>query len=54
MKQVARTKWGVYKGNEEMEIISSNHVSVEEVEENKEVPQLEDAQEAPTSFKKGN
>ena len=31
------------EGNEEMEIISSNHVSIEEVEEDKEVPQLEDA-----------
>ena len=30
--------------NEEMEILSSNHVSVEEVEEDEEVPQREDAQ----------
>ena len=34
-----------------MEILSSNHVSVEEVEE---VPQLEDAQEAPASFEEEN
>ena len=37
------------KRNEE--IFSSNHVSVEKDEE---WPQLEDAQEAPTSFEKGN
>ena len=40
--------------NEEMEILSSNHVSVEEVGEDKEVPQLEDAQEALVSFEEGN
>ena len=42
------------EGNEEMEIFSSNHVFVEEVEEDEEVPQLEDAQEAPASFEEGN
>ena len=42
------------EGNEEREIFSSNHVSVEEVEEDEEVPQLEDAQEAPASFEEGN
>ena len=34
-----------------MEILSSNHVSVEEVEE---VPQLEDTQETSASFEEGN
>ena len=42
------------KGNEEIEILSSNHIFVEEVEEDEEVPQLEDAQEAPASFEEGN
>ena len=37
--------------NEKMEVFSSNHVSIEEKEE---VPQLEDAQEAPTTFEEGN
>ena len=37
-RQALKDEW-----NEEMEIISSNHVSIEEVEEDKEVPQLEDA-----------
>ena len=37
-----------------MEIISSNHVSIEEVEKDEKVPHLEDAQKAPASFKKGN
>ena len=39
------------EGNAKMKIISSNHISVEKVEE---VPQLEDAQEAPASFEEGN
>ncbi|XWS35009.1 hypothetical protein CRYUN_Cryun21dG0088400 [Craigia yunnanensis] len=39
------------EGNEEMKIFSSNHVSIKEDEE---VPQLEDAQEAPTSFEERN
>ena len=39
------------EGNEEIEILSSNHVSIEEVDE---VPQLEDAQKALASFEKGN
>ena len=38
-------------GNEEIEVLSSNHISAEEKEE---VPQLEDAQEASVSFEKGN
>ena len=36
------------EGNEEIEVLSSNHISA------KEVTQLKDAQEAPTSFEKGN
>ena len=40
------------EGNKEKEIISSNHVSVEEVEKDEEIPQLENAQKAPTSLKK--
>ena len=31
------------EGNEEIEIISSNHVSAEEVEEDEKAPKLEDA-----------
>ena len=38
-------------GNEEIEVLSSNHISAEEKEE---VPQLEDAQEAPATFEEGN
>ena len=38
-------------GNEEMEVFSSNHISAEEKEE---MPQLEDAQEAPATFEEGN
>ena len=42
------------KRNKEMEIILSNHVSVEKVEKDEEVPQLEDAQETSASFEEGN
>ena len=38
-------------GNEEIEVLSSNHISAEEKEE---VPQLEDAQKTPVSFKERN
>ena len=38
-------------GNEEMEVLLSNHISAEEKEE---VPQLEDAQKTPVSFKERN
>ena len=37
-----------------IKILSSNHVSIEEVEEDEKVPQLEDAQKAPTFFEKEN
>ena len=39
------------RGNEEMEVLSSNHIFVEK---EKEVPQLKDAQEALESFEKEN
>ena len=37
--------------NEKMKVFSSNYISAEEEEE---MPQLEDAQETPTSFEEGN
>ena len=39
------------EGNEEIEILSSNHISVEDDEK---MPQLENAQEAPATFEEGN
>ena len=42
------------EGNEKIEILSFNHVFVKEIEEDKEVPQLEDAQKSPISFEKEN
>ena len=40
------------KGIEEMEILSSNHLSIEETGKKK--SQMKDAQKSPTSFEKGN